>query len=138
MLMTFHRSRWVTILLVILVTLAGFIFYWVSFRELGEQMREEAAIPTKPRPCRATFEQVTQGMTRVQVESVIGAPPGVYPGSKEGSIFLPMATGLRYIRYDQWVAEEAQLFVKFGNDGLVEAMGVHIHESFWFRAPIVQ
>ena len=71
--------------------------------------------PHKPRPCRATFERVTEGMTREEVEATVGSPPGEYT--------TPGVTALRARRgpdvwshADMWVCDEAELIVFYVDD----------------------
>ena len=70
--------------------------------------------PRGPRPCRATFEQVREGMTYDDVCATVGGPPGDYSGgTRFGLIDLngPPIT--------IWTAGDSELLVDFGYDGRV-------------------
>ncbi len=68
--------------------------------------------PRGPRPCRATFEHVREGMTLAEIEAVVGGPPGNYSdGYHLGLVF-----------YDRppptlWTADDGELCVEFSADG---------------------
>jgi hypothetical protein len=83
--------------------------------------------PRGPRPCRATFEQVRDGMAREEVIATVGGPPGDY--TSRGISLLddnPQNT--------LWVANDAVLIVTFGPDErVVEAtIGSPISQAPWW------
>lgn len=74
--------------------------------------------PTGPRPCRATFELVREGMTLEQVAATAGGPPGRYSDGYEHIV----ETGGRYPRAVQWVAHDANLIVWYDGDGVANSV----------------
>lgn len=82
-----------------------------------------AITPGPPRPCRATFEQVQEGMTAADVEATVGGPPGYYGPGKDGEDVFTMPRGLKWTMYESWVCDEGELLVKF-RDGRVETVSV--------------
>src|SRR5262245_1147464 len=68
--------------------------------------------PRGPRPCRATFDQVREGMTLDQVAAIVGGPPGKYSDQYEPFVL----TGGRYPRAVYWVAHDATLIVWYDDD----------------------
>lgn len=79
---------------------------------------------SKPRPCRATFERVREGMTREEVEATVGCPPGDY--TTPGAIVLrPMRSGEAWVTHVCWVCDEAELILLFDDDGRVLKPYVH-------------
>jgi hypothetical protein len=69
--------------------------------------------PRGPRPCRATFEQVHEGMTYDEVCATVGAPSGDY---SDGTVDWP-PSGLRYWRHEGWIAQDAAVMVRFDDTG---------------------
>jgi hypothetical protein len=67
-----------------------------------------AFCPGRRRPCRATFEQVREGMTREEVRATVGARP-----SNEGI----WVRTLEMHPSEHWLAADAHLAVAFGDDG---------------------
>lgn len=78
---------------------------------------------TRPYPCRATFEQVRVGMTRDEVYSTVGGPPGVYgvPNTYRYKDVLCIHT---WQAPDQGLAEDSLLMVSFADGGRVETATV--------------
>ncbi|MDB5306217.1 MAG: hypothetical protein JWO38_419 [Gemmataceae bacterium] len=98
--------------------------------EATERTNPETPKMEKPKPCRATFEQVAKGMTRGEVATTLGGPPGVYAHGELGSDIVLAPRGLGWTSYDQWVADDGELLVWFGDDGRVSE--VHIW-GVWVR-----
>lgn len=73
---------------------------------------------SRPRPCRATFEQVKVGMTQAEVEATVGAPrsepPRMWLGEPDRS---DEAWALCDRGAGQWKADDVLLLVLFGDDG---------------------
>jgi hypothetical protein len=77
--------------------------------------------PREPRPCRATFEQVREGMTIEEVCVAVGGPPGDYSGGYSRYSELH----LRWFNNDsRWLAQDAQLGVEFNREGRVSRVVV--------------
>jgi hypothetical protein len=67
--------------------------------------------PCGPRPCRATFEQVREGMTYENVCATVGGPPGVYSSrSRYTFVSVPPPAGCRHY---EWRADDEVLYVVF-------------------------
>jgi hypothetical protein len=65
-----------------------------------------------PRPCRATFEQVREGMTLAEIEAVVGGPPGNYSdGYRLGLVIYDWLPPVL------WTADDGELCVDFAADG---------------------
>jgi outer membrane protein assembly factor BamE (lipoprotein component of BamABCDE complex) len=92
-----RRRRWLGLLLVAALAAVG------------------AALlrPTGPRPCRATFEQVREGMAREEVVATVGGPPGVYSDRPEWVPFFDQTYGMD----EKWVAHDSTLRVYFSESG---------------------
>src|SRR5687768_8659552 len=71
--------------------------------------------PRGPRPCRATFESVQEGMTYEEVCATVGGPPGTYTHR------MPLPFNRTSIkRYDHhWVADDAGMWVGYDKDDRV-------------------
>ena len=65
--------------------------------------------PRGPRPCRATFEQVREGMTYDDVCATVGGPPGDYTGR-----YPAQGDMLSSLGGARWHAGDADLRVVFG------------------------
>jgi hypothetical protein len=74
--------------------------------------------PRGPKPCRATFEQVREGMTYDEVCAAVGAPPGDY----SDGYCLHSRYGFGYKAHQWWLANDGELFVEFGEDGTAVAV----------------
>src|SRR5262245_51498938 len=86
------------------------------------------AWPTGPRPCRATFEMVKEGMTLEEVATTVGGPPGVYSNRLNYPV---MMGGYGFCSYETWVARDCTLVVivddtgQFGEAGRVVAVWLY-------------
>ena len=76
--------------------------------------------PHGPRPCRATFDQVQEGMSFDQVCATVGGPPGDYSHGKSwwGGY------GVKFWGYVGWLGPDAQLMVRFDADGRADSVAV--------------
>jgi hypothetical protein len=85
--------------------------------------------PRGPRPSRATFEQVREGMTFEEVCATVGGPPGDYSDGGVSTIHT------HWHPPDMWWAEDGVLGVRFGDDGrawqVIVTDGLPL--SRWFR-----
>ena len=70
--------------------------------------------PSVPRPCLATFKQVRVVLSRAQVITTVGRPPGDYT-TREWFNY-DYANGLRYTNYEWWICDEGCLVVRFGDN----------------------
>ncbi|OWK38366.1 hypothetical protein [Fimbriiglobus ruber] len=70
-------------------------------------------LPSRPRPCRKTYEQVHVGMTREEVETTVGGPPGDYA---DGKIWLHWFSA-KFFGYKGWYGPDAELRVLFDAEG---------------------
>jgi hypothetical protein len=106
-----RRRRWVVLAAAVPATALAVFVLW----------------PSEPRPCRATFERVRQGMTREEVVATVGAPPtrsglrvsagGMSSPSGSSPVSEPVA---------EWHADgETSLLVTFDDDGRVASVWVH-------------
>src|SRR3954463_15487213 len=66
--------------------------------------------PRGPRPCRATFEQVREGMTFEEVCATVGTPPGNYT---TGDRFNPPISSGFAVLCERWLADDGELYVDF-------------------------
>jgi hypothetical protein len=64
--------------------------------------------PRGPRPCRATFEQVREGMTYDEVCATVGGPPGVYSTRLDWPV---IRSGPPELSHKEWVAADSKLYV---------------------------
>jgi hypothetical protein len=69
--------------------------------------------PRGPQPCRATFEQVREGMTYDEVCATVGGPPGPYG---DGFAVISIDTDAKRLP-SMWWADDGVLAVEFGSDG---------------------
>lgn len=73
----------------------------------------------EPYPGIPTFNQVREGMTWMEVEQVVGGPPGYYAdayrrigtAAKTGEARLPCAT-----RHAAWYCDDGYMKIQFGDD----------------------
>jgi hypothetical protein len=66
--------------------------------------------PRPPRPCRATFERVREGMTQDEVYAAVGGRPGDYSNGAGGK---PMAGISSFAYSDEWRADDGYLVVDY-------------------------
>src|SRR5690242_10910657 len=71
---------------------------------------------------RQQLERVEKGMTRDQIVSIVGGPPGDY----RSDYCIQMPHGIRYSFYDHWLCDEGELLVCFDDQGT--AIDVKIYE----------
>ena len=79
--------------------------------------------PRPPRPCRATFEQVREGMTREAVIATVGGPPGDYTDGYHLNGWVNLGGAGR--QPTSWIAADGVLAVRFDADGLAATVLVH-------------
>jgi hypothetical protein len=94
------KRRRVIVVVVVLALVAVVAVFW----------------PRGPRPCRATFEQVRDGMTREEVAATVGAPPGDYTG--HDVCLVDDGDG------ETWTANDASLVVAYGPEGLAKEVRI--------------
>jgi hypothetical protein len=85
--------------------------------------------PRGPRPCRATFEQVREGMTLEEVCTTVGGPPGRYG---DGFAVIEINTDAAELPA-MWWADDGVLAIDFGGDG--RAHGVQVIEPLLASRP---
>jgi hypothetical protein len=73
--------------------------------------------PHGPRPCRATFAQVREGMTYDEVCAAVGGPPGDYTGGTRAGPDLGWSTFAIDDRTSFWTCEDGELVAYFGENG---------------------
>jgi hypothetical protein len=69
--------------------------------------------PRRPMTSQADCGRIEVGMTRAQVEHVLGGPPGDYCTRPA----LPPETGWKYAHWDQWYGDGGMVFARFDEDG---------------------
>jgi len=77
----------------------------------------------KPRPCRATFERVQEGMTREKVEATVGGPPGSY--RTPGALPPMRGGGWFFFGMECWTSDDATLHVAFSDEGTANIVYVN-------------
>jgi hypothetical protein len=77
-----------------------------------------ATWPRGPRPCRATFEQVLEGMTFAEVCATVGGPPGDYA---RGDV---ICSSMVYEKGSAWWTDDAELCVHFDAQGRADLVSV--------------
>jgi outer membrane protein assembly factor BamE (lipoprotein component of BamABCDE complex) len=85
--------------------------------------------PRGPRPCRATFEQVREGMTNDEVCATVGGPPGSYT---DAFYYVEIDSDAERLP-SMWCADDAVLAVDFGIDG--RAVRIDLMEPDVFYRP---
>ena len=91
--------------------------------------------PRGPRPCRATFELVREGMTYDEVCATVGGPPGDYLTRRP--LIFPTSPMI-YEHAQVWTANDAYLIVYLDGSGRVENAQVAevicpADPPFWLR-----
>jgi hypothetical protein len=69
------------------------------------------------------MEQIEKGMTRDEVEDVLGVPPGIYTEREPSPVchsFPPPDVVLIHKGADYWLCDEGELLVLFDRDGRAE------------------
>jgi hypothetical protein len=101
--------------------------------------------PHGPRPCRATFALVHEGMTYEEVCATVGGPPGDYTGGTRsgpddliGMVPCWLDGDDNRSRSGTWIGEDGELFAIFDPDdrlAWVEVWEVHpvSPPPFWTR-----
>jgi hypothetical protein len=85
--------------------------------------------PSGPRPCRATFAQVREGMTHEKVCATVGGPPGSHT---DAFYVIGIDTDAERLPA-MWWADDGVLAVDFGDDG--RAYNVQIVEPLSATTP---
>jgi outer membrane protein assembly factor BamE (lipoprotein component of BamABCDE complex) len=87
-----------------------------------------ALLASRPRVSvsRSSFDMVRKGMSREQVQGILGAPPSDY--STEDAARIPLGTS--YWDYEEWTCDEAMLLLRFDQQGRVDDVVV-----FGLRCP---
>jgi hypothetical protein len=110
--------------LFVLTAMAGALPFWFRLhgeRQIGVAMRGSRQ---PARPSRAAFAQIGMGMTRAEVEAIVGSPPGYYgPGELDVDVHR-VARGLSTATWDHWICTEGELLIRF-SDGRVADMLVY-------------
>jgi hypothetical protein len=81
-----------------------------------------------PRHCsvnRAACDRIKEGMTRAEVEQILGGPPGDYrtrPGPAVPSTFVSAPARLFYC-HEEWRGDGVALWVNFDDRGRVAGLG---------------
>src|SRR5437660_1160172 len=95
------KAKWRYILIVVM---AGFLL--MAFRGGFHEPRFE----------KETFDQIQKGMTRGQVESVLGCPSGNYSPRR---LISKAAIDHEGEHVQEWVAEDSWVMVRFDSNGAV-------------------
>src|SRR5262245_63499924 len=74
-----------------------------------------------PRPCKATFLQVREGMTMEEVIATVGGPPGDYRKSKY--VYQTGRTLATAHSGTFWVADDEELILGFDDNNKVSYVG---------------
>jgi hypothetical protein len=70
--------------------------------------------PRQPPISREQFERIEQGMSREEVETILGAPPGYYHTRH----YCPkISSSVPYVDFDFWVGDEGMVRVRFDDTG---------------------
>jgi hypothetical protein len=89
----------------------------------------------QPRPCRATFEQVREGMTYDEVCATVGGPQNA------GLYWDPLAPGSDPGEAGQtgsiWDADDVALVVGFGADGRSRSVRVRPRDAWEWRPSLL-
>jgi hypothetical protein len=79
-------------------------------------------LPWRCSVSRANFERIKEGMTRAEVEAILGGPPGVYRTCSRGTApeRYTLVGGYSWGQtYSVWSGDEVTVYVCFDRDGLV-------------------
>jgi hypothetical protein len=71
--------------------------------------------PRRPQVSREDFSRIEKGMSREEVEAIIGGPPGDYTTR----YYFPPPLGSHYIRWQTWVGDGGMILVRFDEMGRV-------------------
>jgi outer membrane protein assembly factor BamE (lipoprotein component of BamABCDE complex) len=71
--------------------------------------------PRRPTASQADCDRVQVGMTRAQVEHVLGGPPGDYRTRDS----FTRNVGLYYVFWDEWKGDGGMILVEFDGNGRV-------------------
>jgi hypothetical protein len=80
------------------------------------------------------MESIEIGMSRSEIETRLGAPPGVYISPSK--IWYPIPLGGKFIGYEAWVSDEGELHVLFDDDEKsvsADVMDVALVERSWLQ-----
>jgi hypothetical protein len=70
--------------------------------------------PRRHRINREGFERITEGMTRQEVEDILGRPPGDYTVRREGPfILLHPPAGVNWSSQEHWISDDGWMVVTF-------------------------
>jgi outer membrane protein assembly factor BamE (lipoprotein component of BamABCDE complex) len=99
---------------------------------------------TRPRPHRINqegFDRITDGMTRQEVEEVLGRPPGDYTDRRDypGEVHFPITLGwddtTSMYSSDEWVSDQGRIVVYFDQAGMIREKQFysvdHLSERPW-------
>jgi hypothetical protein len=73
--------------------------------------------PRRPMASQEDCGRIKIGMTRAEVEHVLGGPPGDYRTGP--SVPPPLPYGNRYMSWDEWQGDGGFVFIQFDDDGRV-------------------
>jgi hypothetical protein len=104
-----RRLRLILPLLILLIGLSIVLFGFLYIRHHTE---------------RAVLESIKKGMSRTEIESKLGGPPGDYRTKKEN---IPLPLGSKFDMYEAWDFDEGLLFVRFNGDD--RATSVHLIDN---------
>jgi hypothetical protein len=76
---------------------------------------------SRPRPCKATFLQVREGMTMEEVIATVGGPPGDYRTNQH--VYQTGRTLATALSGTFWVADDEELYLGFDENNRVHYVG---------------
>jgi hypothetical protein len=84
----------------------------------------------------ASCERIHEGMTRLEVEAILGGPPGAYTADGQDWSMGMLHGGVRHIgtKREVWVADDGGIRVDFDQQGRVDiCQWCPRRQSFWQR-----
>ena len=87
------------------------------------------ALFTPPKLDRAHMRQIQEGMTREEVEAVLGVPPGIYTDRQIMIHAPPRPDEDSDWIWEFWICDEGELVVLF-KDGRAERVLVHLNNKY--------
>ena len=78
----------------------------------------QLVLPKPPRISQASCDRIQPGMTRAEVEALLGAPPGDYETGRRGIVLDLYGSGvlMREGRREEWGGDEGFIQVGFDED----------------------
>jgi hypothetical protein len=99
-------KRWLVAVSVVLLAVGGALSLFLS-----------GYWSSRPGITRANFDRLEPGMSRAQVEAILGGPPGEYVTWHGPEPYLPVPWGIHYHQYEFWTGDECEVAVLFDASG---------------------